>query len=452
MACLTVLNLAACTGPTVSPQPPVAGADAYPLSAPPVVITLFDGFSEGVETDGFNAMIKAFEKLHPNITVAVTTNVTDQQIISGIKAGGSQAPDVAVSSTSDDLGTYCSGNLWMNLNGDLKASHINVSEVFPAPLVNYTQYEGKQCALPLENDAYGLYYNKTEFAAAGLTSPPKTLSDLQTDVLALTQKNPDGSFKRLGFVPSLNYFEQNLEHMTATFHIKWQNSGHQSVIAADRGFTAMLDWQQGLEQAILNEVPKSTVKQLNSFIEQIEAPGEFTSGENPFETGSVAMQMDGEWRNQNIINETPKLAYGTAPFPVQDDDLASYGGGYLSGTMIGIPSTSSHQAADWQLIEFLATNTPALVGFANALYNVPSTVAALHSTTVTQDSNFQTFLAISGDQHSTSVPSSPNQDNYLTDAQSWEANWEAGDVSQAALPGALTALDSQINSDTAASQ
>ena len=433
-------------------QPTITAADAYPPSAPPVTITLFDGFSEGVETDGFNAMINAFEKAHPNITVDVTPNVTDQQIISGIKAGGSQAPDVAVSSTSDDLGTYCSDNLWIDLTSDIKAAQLNMPKTFPASLIDYTQYQGKQCALPLENDAYGLYYNKTDFAAAGISGPPKTLSELQDDALALTKKNPDGSFKRLGFVPSLNYFEQNLEHMTATFHLKWQTGDNQSVIAADPGFTAMLAWQQQLEQAIVNEPPRSSVKQLNSFIEQIVAPGEFTAGENPFETNTVAMQMDGEWRNQNIINETPALHYGTAPFPVQDNDLGSYGGGYLSGTMVGIPSTSRHQEADWELVEYLATNTPTLVGFANALYNVPSTFAALHSRQVTQDPNFQTFLAISGDKSSASVPSSPDEDNYLTDAQTWEANWEAGDVSRTQLPGALSALDSQVDSDTAASQ
>ena len=34
---------------------------------------------------------------------------------------------------------------------------------------DYTQYEGNQCALPLLSDAYGLYYNKDMFAAAGIS-------------------------------------------------------------------------------------------------------------------------------------------------------------------------------------------------------------------------------------------------------------------------------------------
>ena len=118
-ACALMFTLTACTGPTQAAQPMVTASDAYPFDAPPVTITLFDGFSEGVETAGFNAMIAAFEKTHANITVKVTPNVTDQQIVSGIKAGGSQAPDVAVSGTSDDLGGYCSDGLRIDLTSDL---------------------------------------------------------------------------------------------------------------------------------------------------------------------------------------------------------------------------------------------------------------------------------------------------------------------------------------------
>ena len=35
-------------------------------------------------------------------------------------------------------------------------------------MIEYTQYEGKRCTLPLLGDAYGLYYNKAMFAKAGI--------------------------------------------------------------------------------------------------------------------------------------------------------------------------------------------------------------------------------------------------------------------------------------------
>ena len=59
----------------------------------------------------------------------------------------------------------------------------------------YTQYNGKRCALPLLADTYGLYYNRELFEAAGITSPPKTISELAADAKKLTKFNADGSIK-----------------------------------------------------------------------------------------------------------------------------------------------------------------------------------------------------------------------------------------------------------------
>jgi multiple sugar transport system substrate-binding protein len=325
-----------------------------------------------------------------------------------------------------------------------------VAKTFPAPLVSYTQYQGDQCALPLENDAYGLYYNKTKFAAAGVTDPPKTLTDLQAEALKLTVKNPDGSFKQIGFFPSFAYFEQVPGHFTPTFHLQWQGATHNSELAGDPGFTSMLQWQHSFEGAILNQAPKSSLKQLTDFMNKSMSAGEFTSGQNPFETGAVAMSLDGEWRNANLKAETPNLSYGTAPFPTQDADSSAYGGGYLSGTVIGISSRSAHQDADWEMVKYLTTNTASLVTFANAIYNVPSTFASLASAQLTQDPNFQTFVKISGNPNSSTTPASPNGGQYQQTAQTWVATWEAGQVSAGNLPSALAALDSQIDKDTAA--
>jgi len=446
-ACLTA---AACAGTTAAPQQKITAVDPYPTTKPDVTINLWHGFSEGSENDAFNAMVKSFEAAHPNIHVNVTGNITDTQIQQGIKAGGAKAPDVTVSFTTDDVGTYCSTGEWLDLKQDLAAAQIDVAKTFPAPLISYTQYQGDQCALPLENDAYGLYYNKTFFQQAGVTTPPKTLSELQADALKLTVKNPDGSFKRVGFFPSFAYFEQVPGHFTSTFHLKWQSADHKSLLAGDPGFTAMAQWQKSFEDAVLNQAPKSTAKQLDDFMNKSMGAGEFTAGQNPFETGAVAMSVDGEWRNANLKAETPNLSYGTAPFPVQDSDAASYGGGYLSGTVIGISSRSAHQDADWELVKYLTTNTATLVAFADAIQNVPSTLAALASPQLTQDANFQTFVKISSDPHSATTPASPNGGQYQQTTQTWLAKWEAGQVPAAGLSSALGALDQQIDKDTAA--
>src|SRR3989442_12949625 len=70
----------------------------------------------------------------------------------------------------------------------------------------YTQYKGKRCALPLLADVYGFYYNKKMFKAAGLTSPPKTMSQLTAYAKKLTKKSSDGSIKVAGDNPFLGFY------------------------------------------------------------------------------------------------------------------------------------------------------------------------------------------------------------------------------------------------------
>ena len=96
-------------------------------------------------------------------------------------------------------------------------------------------------------------------------------------------------------------------------------------------------------------------------------------------TGQVAMAIDGEWRAGMIDDSNSKVNYGVAPFPVPDDQADQYGKGYITGTIVGIASTSQKQNAAWEFVKYLTTDTDAVVNFANAIHNVPSTIAALAS-------------------------------------------------------------------------
>ena len=88
-------------------------------------------------------------------------------------------------------------------------------------------------------------------------------------------------------------------------------------------------------------------------------------------TGQVAMAIDGEWRGGMIDDAKSKVNYGVAPFPVPDDQADQYGKGYITGTIVGIASTSEKQNAAWEFVQYLTTDTEAVVNFANAIHNVP---------------------------------------------------------------------------------
>src|SRR5690242_6760046 len=108
-------------------------------------------------------------------------------------------------------------------------------------------------------------------------------------------------------------------------------------------FAKMFTWQANL------------VKELGGFakLEKYRATfGDEWGAKHPFHTGQVAMAIDGEWRLGMAKEAGVKFDIGVAPFPVTDDQADSYGKGYLSGTIIGIASTSQKQNAAWELVFF----------------------------------------------------------------------------------------------------
>ncbi len=103
----------------------------------PVTIKFWHGWSQPHEVAAIQANIKAFEKLHPNITVVSTPNVTDDKLLQGIRSGS--GPDVVSSFTTNNVGLFCNGAL-TDLNPLLQKAGIDKNKVFVMTLIDYTQY------------------------------------------------------------------------------------------------------------------------------------------------------------------------------------------------------------------------------------------------------------------------------------------------------------------------
>jgi multiple sugar transport system substrate-binding protein len=139
--------------------------------------------------------------------------------------------------------------------------------------------------------------------------------------------------------------------------------------------------------------------------------------------------------------------YGVAPFPVPDDQADTYGRGYLSGTIIGIASTSDKQNAAWELVKYLTTDTEAVVSFANAIHNVPSTNDALESPDLVTDDAVDAFISIAQNPGSNSTPASVNGGAYQLTLQDLGYAFESG--KQTDLPAGLERAAEQIDTDIA---
>ena len=120
--------------------------------------------------------------------------------------------------------------------------------------------------------------------------------------------------------------------------------------------------------------------------------GDEFSASNAFQTGKVAMNVDGEWRTAFIGREAPDLDYGTAPVPVDDDQPELHGSGYINGTIVGIPGKAANKEQAWALVKYLTTDDAALAKLSNGLRNVPSTKSSAESPDLVPDPKFDTFL------------------------------------------------------------
>ncbi|OKI04620.1 sugar ABC transporter substrate-binding protein [Streptomyces sp. CB02923] len=422
------LILSGCANPSV-------GSDRDDPTEP-VTLKFWHGWSNPAEVKAIDDSIARFEKLHPNIRVKTVNNVTDATVNQALRAGGDDAPDVVSSFTTNNVGQYCSSGMWVDLDPFMKKTGVQKEKVFSKTVLDYTKYQGNQCALPLLADAFGLYYNKDAFKEAGIERPPRTMSEFKRDAAKLTKRKPDGSLQRAGFVPNFRLYQNSPDRMFAQWGPAYFDGKGKAQLAKDPRSKQFFATQRELIDA------QGGYAALEKFRTTF---GDEMSSQSSFMTQKAAMHLDGEWRGLMLKDSKAKFAWGTAPMPVPDDQADTYGRGYLTGTVAGIAHSSKHQNAAWELVKFLTVDTDQVVRFANAIHNVPSTLAALKSPKLDADPSFRTFLDIAKNQHSTALPPSVNGGQYVVSLQDFSYDVEAGKVPD--LDKGLRELDAQIDAD-----
>jgi multiple sugar transport system substrate-binding protein len=390
-------------------------------------LTIWVGWSAR-ELSEFKKVVQEYDAKHADVTVKVVGGINDDKIIASLRTGN--GADVVSSFTSQNVGIYCSSGGWIDLAPYLKQDKIDMGQ-FPKTTQYYTEYKGTRCALPLLADVTGLYYNKKLLAAAGFKSPPKTLDELTAYAKKLTKRNADGSLKVVGFDPFMGFYQNSAGAYQPLFDGTYFDSKGKSSLGSDPAWAKFLRWQKSL-------IDFYGYKNLVKW--QTGAGDEF-SASHAFETGKLAMMMDGEWRVAFIAAEHPELSYGTAPMPTSSPSL--YGAGYVNGTIIGIPKNGKNRDQAWGLVKYLTTNDHALATFSNGIRNVPSTVSSTKSKELKPDPNFATFGRIFTNPKSQTIPITAAGAAHLDTVQSFIAKWQSGKVKD--LPGGLKDVDKQID-------
>jgi multiple sugar transport system substrate-binding protein len=382
------------------------------------------------EAKVIQSVVNDFEKLHPDVKVVVHSGQDDTKLQQAISAGNNV--DVGLSYSTDIVGAFCTSGAFRDLTPYIKRDKVDIDGL-TAITKSYTEFKGKRCAMPALSDVDALYYNTDMLAAAGISSPPKTLTELEDDALKLTTYNADGSIKTLGFDPVMGFYENAASHLAPAVGAKWLGSDGKSLIGSDPAWQELIKWQT----AFVQKIGYAKLKRFDAAAGQ-----EFSAG-NAFQKGKVAMNLDGEWRTAFIADQAPKLKYGTAPFPTADDHTDLYGGGYITGNIAGIAKGSKNPELAWALLKYLTTNTGAVVKMANGLKNVPHLTSALASPDLEVSIQYKTFIDIAGNPNSSTTPPSPVGAGYQTTfEQYWQKYQETGTGDLAA---GLKNVDKQIN-------
>jgi multiple sugar transport system substrate-binding protein len=374
--------------------------------------------------------IAEYDAKHSEVKVDVSGNIDTTKIVAAIRSG--DAPDIAMDFESANVGTYCSSGAFVDLAPYLKRDHVDVG-IFPPAARYYTQYKGKRCALPLLADVAGLYYNRALFRKAGIKRPPQTISELTADAKKLTQRNKDGSLKVVGFDSYVGFYTVSVDRVGSMFGGRWTDGKGKSTLSRDPAWARMLRWQKSLVDYYGHD----------KLVRFQAGLGDEYSSSNAFETGKLAMNLDGEWRVAFIKAEHPDLDYGTAPLPVDDAHPELYGSSVLNGSITGIPKNAPHKDEAWKLLRYLTTSSHPLAQMASGLGNVPTTTASLKSPELKLDPRFKVFLNVYANPRSSTVPITAVGVAYQNLFTSFITKWQAGHVKD--LQAGLRDVDKQID-------
>jgi multiple sugar transport system substrate-binding protein len=179
------LIFAACSSSSSSSSSSAAKA---PSSSKPVTITFANWASDESDTvTGIKNAIALYEKENPNVTIVsqpISYSNIGSQLLLEVRSG--DAPDVA-EVQGDYTAALASAGALEPLSSYAGSSF--VKSLVPQAVTEGT-YSGKFEATPWIIAPFGLWYNKNILKSAGISGPPATISQFETDLAMIAAKYP----------------------------------------------------------------------------------------------------------------------------------------------------------------------------------------------------------------------------------------------------------------------
>ncbi|CAK4836382.1 unnamed protein product [Aphanomyces euteiches] len=249
-------------------------------------------------TDAFNAYIKEYKTVKPNVTIELEIIQADYPTILKSKIASANIPDVFQSTAGGEIKQY------EEYSADL--TNEPLAAAMTDAVRNNMSADGKVLGLPVKGNLFALIYNKKLFAEAGITEVPKTTAQLDDAIAKLKAK---------GITPFANGYKEwwVQKHILQSFVDAASDNAGKLVGEFIAGTTTFKDhpvlnnYFDFVDKTVANGLPK-----------QLER--DFSAETSDFATGKAAiMTGQGAWAEDGILKITPDFQMGIMGYPVSDD-------------------------------------------------------------------------------------------------------------------------------------
>jgi multiple sugar transport system substrate-binding protein len=380
------------------PLAAIAAAPGHGTRAP-ISLTIAGCWTNKDQDAAFTKVATGFNKVQSAIKVKVIEIGDAAKVLTQVSAGN--PPDVYFDCSVSDLGQWAANGYVLDLDPYIKAHHFDVNKLTPGARA-LGVYNGHTYALPLLEDMFMLLYNKKLFRQAGLdpNKPPTTAEQLLAYSDKLTKRDASGRLTQLGFNPTFQagaFIGTWLPVFMRTFGGSLVDAKG-NITANCAACVAALTW----ETKFYTHYGASNVDRLLS------SAG---STADLFESGKIAMEINGEWTPFFVEREAPKgfdYAVAPLPHPASRPDLANYGmAGGNPGTIM--KGTKNPDAA-FTFLAYMQTVGPT-VAYANAILNVPQLKAAINSPALNPNPIYRAFVRYAQGPGIGSFPVTPVSSN-----------------------------------------
>ena len=348
----------------------------------PVTLTIWENYGTEQNATALKNLAAAFHKQHPNVTVNVVSQpATNYFALLQAAAVSKTGPDLAVMWTG--LFTLQYKDFLTNLQGKVPASAL--ARIDPDALKwtsNDFNASNGPYVIPLENQFYIGFYNKADFAKAGVASVPTNWNQL----FAACQK-----LKAAGYLPMT--YGNGGQPLGAEFYpwydMSYMMIGSYPVSEWQKLYSGQIPWTSSTNSAQLSTWAK--LKSSGCTNSDVLTK---TNNLGDFESGKAAMMIDGTWDTQKF---TTALGDKVAAFVPPFSNSAIKGVVDFAGDGLSMTSYAKHPTQATQFLTFMTTPQ------AGAIVNAAGLIPAIKGMSTSNPVNQQMLNFVSQD-HLTAYP------------------------------------------------